>query len=64
MRLYLHRAVLVSQGRRFHLSEMNHLTSLKLQPVGAPKTNIMAALDISLRFSHFFLFIPYKKQMS
>ncbi len=64
MRLYLYRAASVSQGRLFHLSEMNHLTSFKLQPVGAPKMNIMAALNISFHFSYFFLFIPRKKQMS
>lgn len=55
MRLYLHRAVSVSQGRLFHLSGMNHLTSLKLQPVGAPKMNIVAALNISFHFSLGFL---------
>lgn len=60
MRLYLHRAVLVSQGRLFHLSEMNHLTSLRMQPVGAAKTNIVAALDISLL--SFFLLSVYSRQ--
>ena len=54
MRLYLHRTVSVSEGRRFHLSGMNHLTSLKLQPVEAPKMNIVAALNISFRFSTVF----------
>lgn len=51
MRLYLLRAASVSQGTLFHLSEMNHFTSLKLQPVGAPKMYIMAALNISSHFN-------------
>lgn len=60
MRLYLLRAASVSQGMLFHLSEMNHFTSLKLQPVGAPKMNIMATLNISFHFNislRLFLFV-------
>ena len=67
MRLYLGRAAPVSQGRLFHLSQMNHLTSLQSKPVGAPKTNIAASPRhfISFLLIFFpFLFIPRKKQMS
>lgn len=42
---YLLRAAPLSQGRFFHLSGMNHLSSPAPQPVGAPEENISKTLE-------------------
>lgn len=49
--LYLHRAASASQGGRFHLSEMNHLISLKFATGGSSRDE--AGLDVSFCSSYF-----------
>lgn len=51
MWLYLHRAAFASQGGRFHLSEMNHLISLKFATGGSSRD--VAGLSVSFCSSYF-----------
>lgn len=51
MWLYLRRAASASQGGRFHLSEMNHLISLKFATGGSSRD--VAGLDVSFCSSYF-----------